>query len=284
MFEPSISSTFEASAETAPLSGITFGQATHPGRIRDENEDHHGAAPELGFFVVADGVGGAPGGKVASRLATAAMLYSLRAGSPGDDVPDTPPREPHGSPSLHGPRLIAAALSAHRMIRDYAVQNGCIGAATTMAALWAAGDHVHVANTGDSRVYRLCGSRLEQLTKDHSMVQEHIDRHGSLGERWVRALDHVVTQVLGGRNARTPSVHLETRPLQHKEVFLLCTDGLTKMVSESEIALILAASRSPQLAADALIQLANDAGGFDNVTCVVVHVEPRAGATSARSS
>lgn len=276
MFEPSISSTFEASAETAPPSGVTFGQATHPGRLRAENEDHHGAAPELGFFVVADGVGGAPGGKVAARLATAAMLYSLRAGSPGDDLPDTPSREPRGSPSIHAPRLIAAALSAHRMIRDFAVQNSCVGAATTMASLWVAGEHVHVANTGDSRVYRLCGDRLEQLTKDHTLVQEHIERHGALGERWVRALDHVVTQVLGGRSPRTPSVHLASRPIQQREVFLLCTDGLTKMVAESEIALILAAASSPQRAADALIELANDAGGLDNITCIVVHVDPPA--------
>jgi serine/threonine protein phosphatase PrpC len=283
MFEPSISSTFEEIPEAVPLSGVSFGQATHQGRIRDENEDHLGAAPELGFFVVADGVGGAPGGKIAARLATAAMLYSLRGGSPNDEIPDTPSREPRPSPESHGPRLCAAALSAHQMICDFAVQNGYLGAATTMASLWVTGDHVHVANTGDSRVYRLRGDRLEQLTQDHTAVQEHIDKHGALEERWVRLLDHVVTQVLGGKSRRTPKVHLLSREIQHRETFLLCTDGLTKMVDESEIALILAAARSPQNAADALVELANDAGGFDNITCIVVHVEPAGGRTRSGS-
>jgi protein phosphatase len=275
MIEPSISSTFEDFSESTPLSGVTFGQATHTGRLREENEDHLGAAPELGFFVVADGVGGAPEGKVASRLATAAMIYSLRAGSPSDDVPDSPQREPRGSPTIHGARLVAAALSAHRTICDYAVKNRCVGAATTMASLLLADGQAHIANTGDSRVYRLCGERLEQLTKDHTAIQEHIDKQGALGQKWIRMMSNVVTQVLGGRSQRTPAVHLVSRPITHREVFLLCTDGLTKMVTEGEIALILAASRSPQQAANALVELANDAGGFDNITVVVVHVEPR---------
>ena len=283
MFEPTITSTFENSGETAPLSGVSFGQATHPGRLRDENQDHLGAAPELGFFVVTDGVGGAPGGATAARLATAAMLYSLR-NVPASDSSDTPSSKPRASPESHGPRLVAATMSAHQMICDFAVNHKSPGAATTMAALWVAGDHAHVANCGDSRVYRLCGDRLEQLTKDHTMVQEHIDRHGPLGERWVRMLGNVVTSVLGGRNQRPPNVHLASRPIVQREVFLLCTDGLTKMVPESEIAIILGSARSPQHAASALVELANDAGGFDNVTCIVVQVEARGGAISPRRS
>lgn len=277
MFEPTISSTFEQYPDNPPLPGVTFGQATHRGHLRDHNEDHHGAAPDLGFFVVADGVGGAPAGSVASRLATAAMLQSLRAASSrasGAELPDAPAREPRGSVEMCCPRLIAAALLAHKMIWDFGIQNGCHGAATTMAALWAAGDHVHVANTGDSRVYRLCGDDLEQLSKDHTAVQEYVDRSGPMPERWVRMLGNVVTQVLGGRRRRTPAVHLTSRPLSQREVFLLCTDGLTKMVGDREIAAVLASSTSPQEAADTLVQMANDAGGFDNITCVVVHVEP----------
>lgn len=273
MLEPSISSTFEQSPETAPLRGITYGHATHPGRLRDNNEDHLGAAPDLGFFVVADGVGGAPAGAVASRLATASMVCALRT-SPGTDLSGSAAPESSRSVESHRSRMVAAAQFAHRMICDFATQNRCRGAATTMAALWVAGDRVHVANTGDSRVYRLAGGELEQLTKDHTAVQDHLEKHGGLAPRWARALENVVTQVLGGRSQRPPTVHLATRPLAGREVFLLCTDGLTKMVSDADIALVLGSSLSPQNAASVLVELANEAGGLDNITCVVVHVAP----------
>lgn len=273
MFEPTISSTFEQSPELQPLPGITFGQATDRGRVRDNNEDHLGSAPDLGFFVVADGVGGAPAGSVAARLATAAMLYSLRNSTPAQEVPDSSDREPPSSVEKHGPRLVAAAHQAHKMICDFADKNGCRGAATTMAALWVTGDHAHVANTGDSRVYRLCADSLQQLTKDHTVTQEQLDRFGPLGEKWMRMLENVVTQVLGGRSRRAPQVHLASVPIAQREVFLLCTDGLTKLVSDREIAHVLATTPSPQQAATTLVELANEAGGLDNITCIVVHVE-----------
>jgi protein phosphatase len=275
MFEPSISSTQEQIQDILPPPGVTFGQATHQGRLRDSNQDHHAAAPDLGVFLVADGVGGAPAGAVAARLATAAMLYSLRHASPVSGSSDSSSRRSRTPVETHAPRLVAAAHAAHKMIRDFAFKNAAEGAATTMAALWMTGSHVHVANTGDSRVYRLRGDRLEQLTKDHTAMQEQLDRHGPEARKW-RLLENVVTQVLGGRSSRPPNVHLQSLPVSRREVFLLCTDGLTKMVGESEIALVLDASSSPQRAADALVELANDAGGLDNITCIVVHVDPPA--------
>jgi PPM family protein phosphatase len=283
MFEQSISSTLEQIQDILPPPGVTFGQATHQGRLRDSNQDHHAAAPDLGVFLVTDGVGGAPAGAVAARLATAAMLYSLRHASPASGSSDSSSRRSLTPVETHGPRLVAAAHAAHKMIRDFAFKNACEGAATTMAALWVSGSHVHIANTGDSRVYRLCGGRLEQLTRDHTAMQEQIDKHGPQARRW-RLLENVVTQVLGGRSPHPPAVHLQSFPVSHREVFLLCTDGLTKMVGESEIALIVGASSSPQRAADALIELANDAGGLDNITCIVVHVDPPADAAGGWSS
>jgi serine/threonine protein phosphatase PrpC len=273
MFEPSISSTQEQLQDSPPPPGVTFGQATHQGRLRESNQDHHATAPDLGMFVVADGVGGAPAGAVAARLAVATMLYSLRHASLGLSEPDSSTRRARTPVETHGPRLVAAAHAAHKMIRDFATNNACEGAATTMAALWVTGSHVHVANTGDSRVYRLCGGRLEQLTRDHTAMQDQIDKHGPTARKW-RLLENVVTQVLGGRSRHSPAVHLQSFPVTHREVFLLCTDGLNKMVDENEIALVLEAASSPQRAADALIELANDAGGLDNITCIVVHVDP----------
>lgn len=273
MLEQTTSSTLEEAPERLPVTGVSFGQSTHPGRLRMRNEDHHGAAPDLGFFVVADGVGGAPAGATASRMATAAMVRSLRSGSPdeGDDEP-TPP--PLAAARLDAPRLIAAAYTAHQMIRSFALKNGCLGSATTMAALWITGGHFHAANTGDSRIYRLGEAGLEQLSKDHTAIEEYRDLLGPPSEEWAHRLENVVTHVLGGKRARLPAVHLVTRPLARREVFLLCTDGLTKMVSEADIAFVLGLASSPQHATDVLVEMANEAGGVDNTTCLVVHAEP----------
>jgi len=267
-------STLDEISERQPLSGVTFGQATDRGRLREANEDHLGAAPELGFFVVADGVGGAPAGATAARLATVTMVQSLRAGAGAAMQQDEPSRGPCGAAEMKGPRMIAAALTAHQMIRGFAARHGCVGAATTMAALWVDCHHFHVVHTGDSRVYRLGDAGLEQLTKDHTAMQAHLDAFGPPSEAWARQMSHVVTQVLGGRGGRVPEVPLVSRPRHSRDVFLLCTDGLTKMVSEDAIAIVLWREPSPQRAAELLVALANEAGGLDNVTCIVVHASP----------
>ncbi|MFO0586243.1 MAG: PP2C family serine/threonine-protein phosphatase [Polyangiaceae bacterium] len=279
------SSTLDDSTPKPPLQGVTFGQATDVGRIREQNEDHLAAAADIGFFVVADGVGGAPGGAEAARLATAEMLRFLRASTPVrrrsrssgnwafEMSPDEPP-PPSEAGESPGPRLIAAALGAHQMIRTVAARKGLFGAATTMAALWVTGDRYHIANTGDSRVYRLREDGLQQLSKDHTLVQEYKDIRGEPPGLWARHMENVVTQVLGGRHDRIPAVHLTSHALTQPEVFLLCTDGLTKMVNEADIAFVLRAAPTPQQAAEVLVELANDWGGVDNTTVIIVRVEP----------
>ncbi|MEZ4299139.1 MAG: protein phosphatase 2C domain-containing protein [Polyangiaceae bacterium] len=277
MFDPPISSTHEEAPVSPPPRGVTFGQATDRGRLRRDNEDHLGSAPDIGFFMVADGVGGGPAGAVASRIATAAMLQSLRTrpDAPQSDNPATSPREPAGPVETHAPRLVAAALSAHELICAHARRHGQQGAATTMAALWLTRGHYLVANAGDSRIYRLAGEdSLQQLTKDHTVIQELLERHGSVSEQWMQRLGHVVTQVLGGRRERPPAVQIAAGPVTKREVFLLCTDGLTNMVPERRIASVLATVDSPQEASDILVDLANEAGGLDNITCIVVHIDP----------
>lgn len=275
MNDPTPSSTLEEAIETPPLSGVTFGMGSHIGQLRDENEDYYGAAPDLGFFVVTDGVGGAPAGATAARLATAAMLRSIRSSESDPEQNDCPASQ--RTPDAHGPRLVAAALTAHQMIRGFAVQNGVVGAATTMAALWVTRDRVHFANTGDSRVYRLTDEGVERLSRDHTALQEHIELLGPPSPSWVSRLDSVVTHVLGGKSSRIPAVHHGVRTASAHDVYLLCTDGLYRMVSEADIAFVLRSAPTPQQAADVLIDLANDFGGLDNVTCVVVHVDRERG-------
>jgi protein phosphatase len=230
--------------------------------------------PDLGFFVVADGVGGAPNGAAASRLATASMLYSLRSACRQRAVPDDPARQPSDLAQASSQHLIVAAYAAHQMIQRFGVEHGCFGAATTMAALWITNGHFHAANTGDSRVYRLTGGGLERLSKDHTAYEEYCAALGPPSPEVARRMESVVTQILGGKRSRMPAVHVVSRPLVAREVFLLCTDGLTTMVSDADIAAVLDLTDSPQQAADVLVEMANAAGGVDNITCIVVYAEP----------
>lgn len=276
MFD-TITSTADDSPARPPPAPITFGHATHRGRVRPTNEDDHAVAPDLGFFVVADGVGGLPGGALASRLATLGMVYALRASCADATVLRA---EGLDTPGFQVGRLVAAGHRAHEMILDHAARSGLPGAATTMAALWITGDRALVANTGDSRVYRLSGDTLEQLTKDHTAIQEILDTFGPQSARSLAHLSHLVTEVLGGRQSRPPAVRVVDLPISKPEVLLLCTDGLFKMLSEPEIASILSREASPQRAAQALIERANEAGGGDNITVVVVQVQPPASVLS----
>jgi len=267
----SISSTHEVAPRSRRL-GVTAGHATHRGLVRSANEDDHAVALDLGFFVVADGVGGSPGGAVAARLATAAMVSSLRFGSRARSITDSGVEVADEETATHSARVVAAAHQAHKMIYSYGIRNRCPGAATTMVALWVAGNRVLIANIGDSRAYRLESDGITLLSRDHSAMQEYADRFGPVPDHARQMLENIVTRVLGGHSPQPSDVELTSHTLLGREVFLLCTDGLTKAVSDEEIANVLANAKSPQAAADTLIDLANEAGGPDNVTCIVVEV------------
>jgi protein phosphatase len=272
MLDPSISSTFEVTPRSR-RQGLNAGHATHRGMIRSSNEDDHAVATDIGFFVVADGVGGSPGGAVAARLATAAMVSSLRFGGKTKVGSDGGPEPPDDEAATHSARVVAASHSAHQMIYSYGIRNRCPGAATTMVALWFVGNRVLIANVGDSRAYRLDFGGLTLLSRDHSALQEYTERFGPVPEHARNMLENIVTRVLGGQSQQPPEVELRSMPLTGREVFLLCSDGLTKAVSEREIASVLWSAGSPQEAAETLIDLANEAGGPDNVTCIVVQAD-----------
>ncbi|MBK8254462.1 MAG: serine/threonine-protein phosphatase [Polyangiaceae bacterium] len=277
MFDPT-ASTLDERSERPSVHNLAFGQATSEGLVRKNNEDHLASAPELGFFVVADGVGGGPAGSLASRLATSAMVHSVRTSLRSGDSTQEPCADNPLLPLMdavetYGTRLQAAAWLAHKIIFEYGMKNGCYGAATTMASLWIAEGQAHIANTGDSRVYKLAGDQLVQLTQDHTIVQEIANCQVQLGTEWKQRLRNVVTQVLGGKKARMPTVHTQSESLETGQTFLLCTDGLTNMVPHEQIASVLLSAPSPQHAADRLVQLANNAGGLDNITCIVVSIQ-----------
>jgi protein phosphatase len=223
------------------------------GRQRRSNEDAYFDRPPL--FAVADGMGGARAGEVASGL----LVEVLEAGLPESG---------HDEERLAG-RVREANARIHELSRRDAERAGM---GTTVTAAYV-GDHaVAIAHVGDSRAYRLHDGQLEQMTRDHSLVEE-LKRRGKLTEE--EAEEHpqrsVITRALGPE-ARV-DVDTVSVPAQPGDVFLLCSDGLTGMVPEERVAEIVAEAPDLESAGRALIAEANDRGGRDNITVVLFSVE-----------
>ncbi|HEY3021237.1 MAG TPA: Stp1/IreP family PP2C-type Ser/Thr phosphatase [Solirubrobacteraceae bacterium] len=232
------------------------------GRQRRGNEDSLYARAPL--FVVADGMGGAQAGEVASRMAVETL---------GRGLPDGggPPQD------LLAARIEEANESIHERSRVDANQAGM---GTTVTAVYVGADEAAIAHVGDSRAYLLRDGELRRLTEDHSLVEELL-RQGKLTAE--EASEHpqksIITRALGPE----PSVEVDrqTLPLRDGDVFLLCSDGLTSMVEEAQIARMLTSGRSLTQVGQALVAAANDAGGRDNITVVLFRLEEVEGAARA---
>jgi PPM family protein phosphatase len=231
---------------------------TDTGRQRRDNEDN--ALVRAPLFVVADGMGGAQAGEVASALAVAEFQQ---------DLPDD------GSPEE---RLAARIRSANRRIYELSrTEHEHAGMGTTLTAVYLADDYLAVAHVGDSRAYIFRDRALIRLTQDHSLVEELV-RQGKLTEE--QAAEHpqrsIITRALGIEN----DVEVDTwsYPMRAGDIVLLCSDGLTSMISEEQITGILTAESSLDLAGDRLIAAANDAGGRDNITVVLFRLDELGGA------
>src|SRR3954447_15574640 len=203
------------------------------------------------MFAVADGMGGARAGEVASELATKTFEEHGESGDP-------PERQ-----------LTDIAQEANRRIYDVASQDESRrGMGTTLTGAMVSGQEVAIGHVGDSRAYRLRDGSLEQLTRDHSLVAE-LERTGQISPE---AAEHhpqksIITRALGPE----PEVEVDTYtvPGRSGDVYLLCSDGLTSMVSDDEMESVLRQSASLQDAADALIRAANQSGGKDNISVVL---------------
>jgi PPM family protein phosphatase len=246
---------------------LHYGAATDVGQVREVNEDSYLAAPPL--FVVADGMGGHDGGDVASRIVVEEFA---RLAADGYD------------PS-RGSQAVAETLAAcHERITAYAEEQArrtgrdFQAGTTAVVALLVEDDAPHggtpnwlLANVGDSRIYRFVDGDLEQVSVDHSLVQELVDE-GMLTreEMAVHPARHVVTRALGGPELEDADYFL--LPLPSAERLVLCSDGVTEMIDDDEVAAILAEATDPRDAADRLVEAAVRAGGRDNATAVVVDV------------
>jgi serine/threonine protein phosphatase PrpC len=237
--------------------------STSTGRVRKGNEDSFGYRTDYGFSVVCDGMGGAAGGEVASRMTVEILLRRMTEGE-GETFAER--RE----------RLHAAIAEANRLVLERADRDtGLMGMGTTLVALLLDSaeqpTRALVAHAGDSRCYRLRAGKLERITQDHSLVDEQI----RLGNMTAEEAEHspfrsVITRAIGTQ----PSVNEEAQELaiEGGDVFLLCSDGLTREVAEEEIARVLGAGDDLERAAHVLVDAANEHGGRDNVTCVVVGI------------
>jgi PPM family protein phosphatase len=230
---------------------------TDTGRQRNANEDSFFVRAPI--FVVADGMGGAQAGEVASK--TAADAFDV-------DLPEGPPERV----------LRETILSANRQIHELAradPSRAGMGTTLTAAIVDAAAEEVVVGHVGDSRAYRLRGGRLEQLTRDHSLVEE-MRRKGQLTD--AQAEDHpqrsIITRALGPEPEVEPDV--QTVSAAPGDVFLICSDGLTTMLSEEQIAKLLAGATSMSAAVRALVDEANRAGGRDNITALAFQLDDAA--------
>jgi len=226
---------------------------TDTGRARRDNEDSSYARAPV--FVVADGMGGAQAGEVASRL----VIDAFERGLPAAGTPEE--------------RLSTVVQTANRNIWDRAsTESSYDGMGTTVTAAYLDDAGIAIAHVGDSRAYLLRGEELTRLTQDHSLMEELIQA-GKLTEE--EAAEHpqrsIITRALGP----DPIVEVDTftYPVNAGDVLLLCSDGLTSMITEAEIATVLTGASSLEQAARQLIDAANAAGGRDNITVVLFRVE-----------
>lgn len=255
---------------------LTYAMLSDPGRVRSHNEDACAANADLGAFVVCDGVGGAASGEVASQLAANSFLeLMIRARNEDASSEDG---------------ISAGVEYANQLVYKKSRQTAALrGMATTMVALvftpkvecssmetpGSAGT-VWIANIGDSRCYRLSGGRIEQLTHDHSVVAEQV-RAGVITRQQaeVSPIRNVITRAIGSE--ADVEADVQCLPCRHGELYLLCSDGLTRDLTDVEIASILltapdATAESLAALCARLVDAANEKGGGDNITCILVHI------------
>ena len=225
------------------------------GLVRSGNEDSYAVVPGLGFFAVADGVGGHAAGEVASRMAIDAVRSALEG----------PAREA----GLHG--LARSVEHANALVHAAAQKKGHRGMGTTFTGVLVQEGRACLAHAGDSRAYLLRGRRLTQLTQDHTLVAALVQAGMMTPEEAAVSPDrNVITIALGSEE----EVDVDTRVLavEPGDTLLLCSDGLHGVVSDEDIAAVLLRERDLGRAAAELVGRANDEGGPDNVTVVLVRV------------
>jgi PPM family protein phosphatase len=249
---------------------FSYVELTDVGRVREHNEDSIGSDPDIGLWVLADGMGGYNAGEVASGIAVKTTI---------DLVSEACRRENRGAiePNTGYMRqtitLRDAIMRANKIIHQTAQsQPQCEGMGTTLVACLFFNNKISIAHVGDSRLYRMRDNRFEQITMDHSLLQELVDRGYYSQEEAQRSTNrNYVTRALGVE----PQVDVEVQEVEVRkgDYFLLCSDGLPDMVEDEDIHLTINTfNTSVETIGEQLIKLTNDNGGRDNVSIIVVRI------------
>ncbi|HTJ83669.1 MAG TPA: Stp1/IreP family PP2C-type Ser/Thr phosphatase [Polyangiaceae bacterium] len=245
---------------------------TNVGMKRTHNEDNFSILEDSGLYVVADGMGGHASGEVASKMAVDSLKEFFAATS--QDPERTWPYKMDRSKGYEENRLITGIKLANLRIYETGQREAKKrNMGTTLVSIFTANDGVYVAHVGDSRVYRFRAGKLEQLTDDHSLLNDYI-KMKRLTEEEIANFPHknVIVRALGMKD--TVKVDTRFEVPQPNDTFLLCSDGLSGPVSDPEIADTLGKYADLKTAAAKLIERANENGGPDNVTCVLVRWTP----------
>lgn len=249
---------------------IVSGGVTDVGRVRSNNEDCFRIVEPLSLYVLSDGMGGEAHGEVASAMAVDTIVNYCS--NPIRDPNDTAVIASQTGWSDKTRLLTKSVHRANKSIYEAAEANAeQHGMGATVTAAWIDGSKLSVAHVGDSRAYLLRAGSLQQLTSDHSLVAEQV-RRGILtpAEAEQSEMQSVLLRALGA----VPEIEVDTEEyvIFARDILMLCCDGLTRMVTEPEIAGTLQAETDPTRAAEKLIALANERGGVDNITVIVARI------------
>ncbi len=251
---------------------VSFAARTDMGRQRTNNEDNYYVLADQHLYVVADGMGGHASGEVASLLAirTLGNYYVDGQGAPVGELAFPMPAQFSSDET----RLSTAIRMANRAIYEAAQSDDYRGMGTTLVALQLGAQGAHIAHVGDSRAYRITDGEIVQLTEDHSLINEYMRIHG-LSKQDVVGFAHknVIVRALGlADDVTVDFVRLNPKT---GETYLLCSDGLTDMLTDEQILATLKKNKgNVEKGAQALVDAANQAGGQDNITVVLVRLTP----------
>lgn len=243
---------------------------TDPGRVRGHNEDCVELRPDIGVVVLADGMGGYNAGEVASGMATSLIAAGLAEIWSQDRLRKL---DRDAAIKLSQQALVEQVAKANAAIYEAAQRDPhCAGMGTTLVACLFYDNFLTVAHIGDSRLYRMRNDALEQVTRDHSLLQEQIDS-GLITKEDARSSHNknLVTRAVGIDPDVEAEIH--TYDVQKEDIYLLCSDGLNDMIEDEEIQMTMIALRSNlDLTGQQLVQAANDAGGRDNISVMLVKI------------
>jgi len=249
---------------------LRFVGMTDTGKVREHNEDTIAVDQDIGLLVLADGMGGYNAGEVASGIAVKTIANLVREHVEREDLSIADTESGLSRPNI----ILRDAISrANKIIYQTAhTQAQCEGMGTTVVAALFFDNKVTVAHVGDSRLYRQRGDKFEQVTMDHSLLQELVDRGFYSPEEAQRAANkNYVTRALGVE--ATVDVEIQEVPTQKGDYYVLCSDGLSDMVEDDDIHLTISTfGANLETVAKQLIQLTNDNGGRDNVSVLMAHV------------